>query len=405
MKKVVLFVILVLSMTVNVAAATNKVDEYSDFLKDNYNIELSEELTETEFVKAVEIILGDLDEYPNNLDENGFKVKEMVTKAVYWTNLDEIANTYSIAKTNDALSNWPTVKYGLNIESKKLIATAIDSKLLEQTEKNLDLDADVTRETAIYMLGKIMESTGNYKNFIGNTNDEDILNKLMYAWNSYDLISNDELQEIANGLIVDGTISGYNIKRNAHLSKSDSERTIVYGHSDIDHARQLIALLNSEDFNVNIGFEPKTSSYKYLKEWGEPVVREGFDVAPLADGDYIAFAKEYELCFEFETVEDKEKFDSLILAYAKKDAEDEPNLLYKSWWQPLYFSTEKIDGYMKIKNNVAYNENSFIQTFSLNEDSDKIAEILKEVYKNSDVKTSDYWVNKAFYGYLGGDYK
>ncbi len=185
MKKVVLFVILVLSMTVNVAAATNKVDEYSDFLKDNYNIELSEELTETEFVKAVEIILGDLDEYPNNLDENGFKVKEMVTKAVYWTNLDEIANTYSIAKTNDALSNWPTVKYGLNIESKKLIATAIDSKLLEQTEKNLDLDADVTRETAIYMLGKIMESTGNYKNFIGNTNDDDILNKLMYAYFHY----------------------------------------------------------------------------------------------------------------------------------------------------------------------------------------------------------------------------
>ncbi len=405
MKKVVLFLILVMSMTINVAAATNKVDEYSDFLKDNYNIEISEELTETDFTKAVEIILGDLEEYPKNLDENGFKVKEMITKSVYWANLDEIANTYSIDKANNVLSNWPTIKGDLNNQNKKIIATAMDSKLLDQTGKNLDLDADVDRETAVYMLGKIMESTGNYKNFIGNTNDDDILNKLMYAWNSYDLISDDELQVIANGLIVDGTISGYNIKRNAHLSKSDSERTIVYGHSDIDHARQLIALLNSEGFNVNIGFEPKTSSYKYLKEWGAPVVREGFDVAPLTDGDYIAFAKEYELCFEFETVEDKEKFDSLILAHAKKDEEDEPNLLYKSWWQPLYFSTEEIDDYMKIKNNVAYNENSFIQTFSLREDSAEIAKILKEVYKNSDVKTADYWVNKAFYGYLGGDYK
>src|SRR5690606_11451459 len=183
----------------------------------------------------------------------------------------------------------------------------------------------------------------------------------------------------------------------------DPDRTIVYGHSDIAHAIQLIGLLRSENLEAKVLLEPKTSAFLYLAEWGEPSQSPSFQVELWEDGNGIAYAKEYDLAFEFDNVEDMLRFDDVIKDYAKKDAADEPGLIIASWWQPLYSARIPVEDYVAVKNNVALGEGVYIQSFSLAETSEAIVAAFAEAYPDTEIVTWALWVNVAFHRYLLGE--
>jgi hypothetical protein len=291
----------------------------------------------------------------------------------------------------------------LPVERQQALAAAIDSGLLEADCIGVQLEEPISAELAQYLLGRILVFTGQYHNYLGYASDSDIYSKLIYTWNSFDQVLTPDLQNSANALIREGVITGYNLKRATLDANFDADLTLIYGHADIAHAVQLIALLRSEGLDAKVLLEPKTSAFLYLAEWGEPGVSPEFQVEALEDGNYIAYAKEYDLAFEFDTVADRERFDAIIKQYAKKNEEDQAGLILGSWWQPLYSSRTPIEGYTEVKNNVVRVDQFYLQSFSLVENSETIVDRFETSYPDALVEVYDLWVNEAFHNYLLGE--
>jgi len=174
--------------------------------------------------------------------------------------------------------------------------------------------------------------------------------------------------------------------------------SLIYGHSDFKHAIQLIGLLRSEGLNAKVQFEPKTSAFIYLAEWGDP----GPNVVQIENGNFISYAKEYDLEFEFANAADKAAFQDVILTYAKKNEDGQAGLIVESWWQPLYYSQTELKDYEVITNNFITDPDSpyTVNPFSLNEDSAKVIAGLKAIDPNVIVTPIQFWVDKPFFRYL-----
>jgi hypothetical protein len=391
-----------LSMVRSQSAACASTEDYLSFLNDRYGIDLTGEIDQEQFTAAAVTLVGEV-ETPQALDLDGFTGLEAVLYALYYANLDELAYTYPEAKVTEALQKLDDVSAALPLAHRQELAAAIDAGLLNTDCVDADaLASPVSGEFAGYVLGQVLELTGRYENFFGYTTDPDIYSRLIYAWNAFNQVLQPEITGPANQLIRDGVITGYNVKRTTLNADFNSELSIVYGHANINHARQLIALLRSEDIMAKVLLEPKTSAFLYLAEWGEPTASPEFQIEPLDDGNYIAYAKEFDLAFEFSSIEDRDRFDEIIKAYAKKDEDNEPGLIVGSWWQPLYSSRVELPEYIAVVNNVAFIGDFYIQSFSLVEKSDAVLEGFRAAYPDGDVQVWDLWVNQAFYNYLIG---
>ena len=171
------------------------------------------------------------------------------------------------------------------------------------------------------------------------------------------------------------------------------------------HALQLIGLLRSEGINARVQLEPKSSAYIYMKEWGEPQESPGYQVAMIENGNYIAYAKEYDISFEFFTRQEKERFQDIIFAYAKRNQEDMTGLIAGSWWQPLFYSMTPLEDYLVITNNYIQAEGKLAQSFSLQEDSAAVVTAIQALEGDVDVVTYDFWVDEPFFNYLTGGYQ
>lgn len=401
----VLFLVLLLTgLTVLPAAAQDTCvtdTGYATYLDNQFGIALAGEVSQDDFASAASSIVGEV-ELPAAVDLDGFTNLEAVLNSLYYVNLDELALTYTPEKIETAVADL-VGSADLSDTQQAELAAALDSGLLAEGCTSVDWSAPLDAAFANELLGNVLVFTGQYQHEIGLVSDADIYNELLYAYNSFDQVLLPEVQENANQLIRDGIITGYNLKRSALNANFDPQRTIIYGHANIDHAVQLIALLRSEGVDARVQLEPKTSAFLYLAEWGEPSVAPEFQVEALDDGNYIAYAKEYDLAFEFATVEDRDRFDPIILAYAKRDAEDETGLIVGSWWQPLYSSRVPIDGYVQVVNNVVHLGSVYLQTFSLVDSSEAILENFETAYPDNEVEVYDLWVNVAFHNYLNGE--
>jgi hypothetical protein len=355
---------------------------------------------QAQFTATLVKIVGDT-EFPAAIDTAGFTTLEALLTTLYFVNVDELGYTYPADKVTAALSGWDVGDQAM--ERQQELAAAIDTGLLGETCQGIDFAAEADAAFANYLIYKTLIFTGNYKHFLGYSNDPDIYNKVYFTWNSFDQVLMPEFQIPANELIKTGVITGYNVKRIDLDPGFDPELTIVYGHSNIAHAIQLIGLLRSEDMEAKVLLEPKTSAYLYLAEWGEPSPSPEFQVEPLEDGNYIAYAKEYDLAFEFDTKDDMLRFDAIIKAYAKKNEQDQPGLLFGSWWQPLYSTRIPMDDYIAVKNTVALGSEVYIQSFSLAEDAEALAADFAAAYPDNTITSWDLWVNVSFYNYLMGN--
>lgn len=387
---------------------------YEDFLKDQYGIVLPSTITRGGFIGAVEKISGvKLSEIDNAADLTGMNKamtnSEALSIAVKAAGMTELAYTYQQAKIeNVLLKTGISMNLLKNTDMKRIqeFAAAADCGILPARGYSSFLpEAAIHREDAIFLLGKVLSFQGKYKNFIGYGYDADIYSRVYNSWNTQSIIEAEQLTAIVDKVLRSGAITGYNLKDERFNANFDKDLSITYGHSDIKHALQLIALLRSEGLNAKVQLEPKTSAYIYLKEWGEPVESSDFKVVKIENGNYVAYSKEYDIRFEFDNMNQKDAFQKVILKYAKKNQDSMEGLLAGSWWQPLYYSDTEIPEYMIITNNYVKKDNIIAQSFSLNEKSESVVQGFRKADTKLQVITYKFWVNEAFYNYLGGGYK
>lgn len=408
------------SQPVAVLATATVQAEWNSLLQEQYNITLDKTLTRTQFDQALQKIAsatssiaeknGTAKGYlPETKDASKLLVWEAVSGAVKAAELKELAYTYSEEKVANALKKAGVVykkDSGLSLQAAQELAVAIDTGLVNANDlKAASVEGAVSADLANKLLAKVAEFHGGAKNYLGTIADEDIYGKLAQAWTESQIIKAGELQELVDKGLKQNLITGYNLKDAAFDPHFDPKRTITYGHSDIAHAIQLIGLLKSEGVDAKVQLEPKTSAFLYLKEWGEPVQTDDYQVVQIENGNYIAYAKEYDLSFEFDSVEAKEKFQPLVLKYAKRDQEDMTGLLKASWWQPLYHSRTELADYAVITNNVLKDGRYVVQSFSLNAESPKVVEGFKKLNDKVKVETYKFWVDQPFFNYLNGESK
>src|SRR5690606_14485921 len=406
--------LLPLAQPILAAAPTAK--EYGTFLSAKYDITVNEHATKGQFIQYVaDLLPGEAtktDYRFNDVEssnEHYAAVAELYEKghltgttiqadqqlqpwiaaiiAVRAAGLKELAATYTTETIDAALANINSTSSDWYRHVAQELAVAIDNGIIpEQYYDEFDSNKPASAEFVQYILGEITSYNGNYKNYIDNSTDANLISELIAAYNTADIIQVSELQEIVDAALEQNIITGYNFKDARFEANFVDEYALTYGHSDLTHAIQLIGLLRSEGLEAKVQLEPKTSAFLYLKEWGEPEQSESFQVKQIANGNYVAYSKEYDLSFEFNSIEDKEKFQKIIIDYAKKDADDEPGLIVNSWWQPLYYSNTELDEYVTISNNKLTLGNYYAQTFSLNEQVESIAAGFKEVNPEVEVE-------------------
>ncbi|MBH0330316.1 hypothetical protein ABH14_11005 [Brevibacillus brevis] len=394
--------------------------EWNSFLQQQYGVTFDKTVTREQFEKALLKIVSattsisekDLSAktfLPASKDSSKLLVWEAVSAAAKAAELKELGYTYSEEKVATALKKAGiSYKKGgtLTLQAAQELAVAVDMGLVSANAlKSASVEGAVSAELASQLLAKVAEFHGSAKNYLGTIADEEIFGKLAQAWNESQIIKAGELQELVDKGLKQNLITGYNLKDAAFDPHFDPQRTITYGHSDIAHAIQLIGLLKSEGVDAKVQFEPKTSAFIYLKEWGEPVQTADYQVVQIENGNYIAYAKEYDLSLEFDSVEAKKKFQPLVLKYAKRDQEDMTGLLKASWWQPLYHSRTELADYAVITNNVLKDGRYVVQSFSLNEESPKVVEGFQKLNAKVKVETYKFWVDQPFFHYLNGESK
>lgn len=195
--------------------------------------------------------------------------------------------------------------------------------------------------------------------------------------------------------------TGYNIVAEIDWPDFDPKRTVIYGHSDIQHARQLLALLRIEGLEPEFQFVPKSSAFRFREEWGGST--EG--LLELADGGHLVVADEYDLFLTFPEPSQRARFAELVTTYAKKDEADEPGLIYGAWWQPFYRTSDPLGSMVEVRLIEVRYEGYRSNILSLTEAAEAKSAVLSERFLEMRFEVKPIWVNPSFYRYMGGGYR
>ena len=378
----------------------------ADYLKTYFGIDaFSGPVSDKAFNAALVKIGGSELEYGDP-----FTVGQAVKASVSAAGLKELALTYSAEKANAAVAGCGKVQ----ADFLPYVACALDSSLASST---WDFSAALDADTAAQLLMNAVDLSGQGRSYLGDVSDPDIGQKLRSAWATFGNFNDDKLYQLGTDLVLQGASTGYNVKYDGYNAKFLPGYTLTYGHSDITHAVQLVALLSSEGVNAKVALEPKTSIYEYDVSWGDPAkltMTPTYEVKAIDGGRYLCYATEYDMKLEFDTVAEKNGFDAIVGQYAKKwdtntDADGKPTtpLLSEAWWQPLYYSTVPLESdadgaYVSIKDNTIHNGPYTLHSFSTADGTAAIAKVAKEKAADLTVEPVDLYVNKAFHNYLTG---
>lgn len=312
-------------------------------------------------------------------------------EAVKDMKMQELADTYSAEKIEKSLAGYKDKKEDIKIQAAKALLVDMGALAKEELKDEKSAGEKIKKFVADYSDTK--------EKYIGNVSDKNIIERIYNKWNEGNIIEDSQMSPMLNNAVLKGLTTGYNIKDRNDYSNFDENLTVSYGHNDIIHASQIIALMKSENLDAKVQLELKTSAFVYLPEWGE----SSYVCTKMEDGTIIAHPLEYDLKFQFENEKDKNKFFELVEKYAKKDSEDEKGLLYESWWQP-FIQTEKTEGYELLKDNIVSDEKYDAHILTLPEKSKALTDELSK-NKNIKITVKDVWVNPSFYRFMLGEYK
>ena len=345
------------------------------------------------------------------VDENA-----LIAEGLRMAGLEELALTYTKEeaheKVNEKLKRAPKIMTGMDASAAAAYAPYLACAL------DMGLIGPEGLQDIPDFLYRCAEIAGKGRHYLGHVSDENILSVIRSALNSFTNFHAEEMKALGNEIVLRGATTGYSLKYTGYDARFLAEYTFRYGHSDFQHAQQLIGLLRSEGLDAYVQLEPKVSAYEYMLDWGEPAEPTPTYAVVQVKGDrYICYAVEYDLVLEFDTVEDRRAFDLLIETYAKKyddrvdgDGRATTALLAESWWQPLYFSSAPVNGlnFGELTDNVVYDKtgNFAIHSFSLSENADTIAEVVAEAAPELEVNSQIVYANAAFIRYItGSDYQ
>ncbi|MBB6023295.1 hypothetical protein HNR77_004395 [Paenibacillus sp. JGP012] len=422
------------------AVYTESAADFAQFLQAKYGIQLPKQTTKGDFIQAIAAITEanstadtsdkDAAQAPAFSDlkpgdaaydaavalfHNGvltgtevhaqdqLSIYTAVFLAVKAAGFKELAYTYPADKTAKALAKAGIKPNRLQGQAGQELAAAIDTGLVpESLYPALVKGGAASKDAANILLGRVLISQGKYKNEIGRSNDADIYSKLYAAYRTADLIEAPELRKIVDQALREDLVTGYNLKDSRFDSNFIDELTLTYGHDSINHAVQLIGLLRSEGIEADVQFQPKTSAFIYLKEWGEPKETPDYKVTQIDNGNYIAYAKEYDIQFEFNNTADKARFNDIVLNYAKKNSNSTSPLIINSWWQPLYYSPTALANFPVITNNKITLGHYYAQSFSLKENAKTIQDGFRKLAPEAKITSYNFWVDQPFFNYLNG---
>lgn len=373
---------------------------YAASLDRQYGIRFEGEVTQAAYTDALTAVFGAV-ELPEGVDADGFSLLEAITTTLFYANLDEVAGVLPEASVAALLIDYSSA-LALELAQQRYLAAAANYGLIHGAFAEADFTQPVSSDVGTFLLGRAIEVKGQSENFLGYVSDPAIYTRVVQVWESFDQVSAPELQAAAVELIRDGIISGYNIKRLSSDPGFDPELTINYGHANIDHALQLIGLLNGLGIDAKVQLEPKTSAFLSLAEWGgSPPSEPELQSDVLEDGNWITYAKEYDLLFEFATIESRDQFDSIIRNYATRNDNGIPYLA-RSFRVPLYSSRVDLgEGYLAVYNHVAYQNQFYIQSFSLIDNVETTQAAFEASFPDARHEIwDDLWVNVSFYNYL-----
>lgn len=377
-----------------------KAEDAEKYLQHFYGISFSEErVSPAEFENAL-ATLGK----PVEIDweeEEILTLEKAAVAVIKAAGMKELALTYSEEKILASLEGYHETEIGE--EAAAYVACGLDIGLIPST---LEMKAPLDPKAANYLLMNVIDVTGKGRQYIGWTGDPKIYGKIMAAWNSFTLFEEETLDAVGVGVIKEGATTGYLLTYQGNESRFIPEYSLQYDHSDIRHALQLVGLLASEGIQARVQLEPKTSVYEYMLEWGpisEPTPR--YAVVQVSDDLYLAHTVGYILSLEFVSEEDKEDFDRVIEAYAKKyeGNEEAVGLIAGSYWQPLYSSKTEMPepAYVEMRD-VSLSHNGYqLNSLTLTENAPLVIETMESM-TDLDIEKEKAWSNAAFYRYLTG---
>ena len=326
------------------------VEKSAEYLEYYFGIVLEETVTVEAWNTAIEAIGG------TAVEAEELTVCDAVVSALETAGLTALVDTYTAEKAAERVAAYG-VPFEVDADHAAHLAAALDADFITA---NTDPAAALDSETAEELLMAAVQVSGQGRNYVGRVSDADIVSKVMSACNQITTVDDGGLlAELGPQLVYDGVVTGYGLKYTGYFSNFLPEYTIQYGHSSPAHAVQLITLLASEGIDAYIQIEPKTSIY----EW-----------------DGLNYDNEYDMQIEFDTVEDRLAFSSVVKSYAQKFVENQnedgsfDGLISGSWWTPLYSSTEEVDdNYSAICNNIITNGDYQIHTFCPEEKVEEVA--------------------------------
>ncbi len=337
-------------------------------------------------------------------DPNFLSLSQAIEYTLDAVNMLELAWTMTPEKSVELMKSYGVTPQ-VQPRENQLVATALSTGLFTPDWYTSQLK----RDTLSYAASRELQyAAGDFLGlplgYLGRISDNNIYKNLLTNWSNYTIEEDNELVNIVDEGVIQGVTTGYNVVSSSSNPDVNPYLAITYGHNDIKHAMQLIGLLRSEGIDGKVYFQGKTGAFLYLEDWGTPYETEGFKVKQIPSGDYVAYAKEYNITFEFMSSEDKEMFNTIILQYAKKDTPDEEGLIYASWWQPLYSSTTPMgDGYQIITDNVITYGEYEAHPFSLNEAAEHAVDGFLGIDDTLQIESTQFWVNQAFFNYLMGE--
>ena len=215
-----------------------------------------------------------------------------------------------------------------------------------------------------------------------------------------------EITSPLNLLLRNNVIQGYNVKPN---NVQADDNTLLYGHSSLIHAKQLVALLKIHNVNFTWQLLEKTSAFNIRDGWN--------DISDVEKSENIRYAQEYDLLLTFEDHQNKLKFMPLVSQYAKRNEQsseqsseqDKQTLIIDAWWQPFYRSFIDEENYKQVTRINMISETHTASTLTLNDGKEEvltqIKSLLDEHSTRFTISTEYIWVNPAFYRYLNGKYQ
>ncbi|MEM7099750.1 MAG: hypothetical protein AAF541_15895 [Pseudomonadota bacterium] len=235
--------------------------------------------------------------------------------------------------------------------------------------------------------------------FLGSLGEARLVAALDQPWDHTDLVRQSGLLNLLGQALADGAITGYDLRVSGVYDRLEDERTLIYSHNSKLHLQALVNLLADNDVSAQVYLLPKVSAFLHRPQWGgDPDALQ-----TLPNGLKVVNGREAAVLFAFADAEDKKMFHNMVQRYAKRNHEDQTDLLIHAWWQPFYYSAVPFADFSAIDLVVIRSSNFEATLTVLPDKTDSVVDAVNS--DDFELSVDRVWVNRGFFRFLMGDFK